>query len=216
VLVAFVFGLLRDASLWVIEALLLSRAGRPVLEGWGLSSQRVRDVGLEALPLLLQWAIAGAAVVLTVLLLYLLGMVAANVLGRRLIQSVEALLDRVPLVKTVYRAAKQVLETLTGDTARPFRQVVLVPFPSVHARSIGFVTRELRDPTTGEELYNVFVATTPNPTTGFVFLVRRADAVELDWTVEEAVKAVMSGGVVMPDLLLVHRLGADEPSRSSP
>jgi len=205
-LAAFVFRLLRDTSLWVIEAWLLSPAGRPVLESWGLSAQQVQEEGLQSLPWLLQWAIAGGAVILTVMLLYLLGAVATNVLGRRLIAIAEALLDRVPLVKTVYRASRQVLEVLTGDTARSFRQVVLVPFPNPQARSIGFVTRESLDPATGEEMYNVFVATTPNPTTGFMLIIRRTDVVMLDWSVEEAVKAVMSGGVLMPERLSRDRV----------
>lgn len=200
-LVAFVFRVLRDTSLWVIEAFLVSPAGLPILKSWGLSVQRVHEEGLTALPWLLQWAIAGSAVVFTVLLLYLLGGVTTNVLGRRVIAAAEALMGRVPLVKTVYRASRQVLETLTGDTVRPFRQVALVPFPSPHVRSIGFITRESVDPATGDETYNVFIATTPNPTTGFTVVARRADVVLLDWNVEEAVKTVMSGGVLAPERL---------------
>jgi uncharacterized membrane protein len=200
-LAAFVFRLLRDTSLWLIEAWLLSPAGRPVLQSWGLSAEQVQTEGLKALPWLLQWALAAAAVVLTILILYLLGGVTTNVVGRRVVHAIEALVDRVPLVKTVYRASQQVLATLAGDTTRPFRQVAMVPFPNDRVRSVGFVTREGRDPVTGEETYNVFVATTPNPTTGFMLVVRRSEVTLLDWTVEEAVKAVMSGGVLMPDRL---------------
>ncbi len=198
-LAAFVFRLLRDTSLWFIELWLLSPAGRPVLQSWGLSAEQVQAEGLETLPSVLQWALAAGAVFFTLLLLYLLGGVTANVVGRRIVHAIEALVDRVPLVKTVYRASQQVLATLAGDATRPFRQVALVPFPSDRVRSVGFVTREGRDPVTGEENYSVFVATTPNPTTGFMLVVRRADVTLLDWSVEEAVKAVMSGGVLMPD-----------------
>lgn len=197
-LAAFVFRLLRDSSLWVIEALLTSPAGRPVLRG---SAQRVREEGLDALSWPLQWSLAAFAVVVTILLLYLLGFIAANVFARRIITAVEALVDRIPLLKTVYRASQQVLATLAGDSARPFRQVVLIPFPNERVRSVGFVTRESRDPATGEETYNVFVSTTPNPTTGFMLVVRREEATVLDWSVEEAVKAIMSGGVLMPESL---------------
>jgi len=199
ILVAFVFRLLRDASLWVIEALLASPVSRPVLEGWGLVSDE-HPPSLDTLPVPWQWAVAGAAVVLTVMLLYVLGMIATNVLGQRLIRTAELLVDRVPLVKTVYRASKQVLEMLTGESTRAFRQVVLVPFPSERSRTIGFVTNELRDRASGEDLLSVFVATTPNPTTGFLLIVRREDAVALNWTVEEAVKAVMSGGMLIAEL----------------
>lgn len=200
-LAAFVFRLLRDSSLWVIEAILVSPAGRRVLRGGGLSTQRVQEDGLDALSWPLQWAIAALAVLITLLLLYVLGVIATNVFARRIIIAVEAIVDRVPLVKTVYRASQQVLATLAGDSSRPFRQVVLIPFPNERVRSVGFVTRESRDPATGEETYNVFVSTTPNPTTGFMLVVRREDVTELDWSVEEAVKAIMSGGVLMPDSL---------------
>lgn len=198
-LAAFVFRLLRDSSLWVIEALLTSPADRPVLRGG--AAERVQEEGLDALSWPVQWLIAAIAVVVTILLLYVLGFIAANVFARRIITAVEALVDRVPLVKTVYRASQQVLATLAGDSTRPFRQVVLVPFPNQQVRSIGFVTRESRDPATGEETCNVFVSTTPNPTTGFMVVVRRQDVTPLDWSVEEAVKAIMSGGVLMPESL---------------
>lgn len=201
VLAAFVFRLLRDTSLWVIEAWLLSPAGRPVLESWGLSAQQVQAEGLHTLPWLLQWGLAAAAVVFTLILLYLLGGVTANVVGRRVVHTIEAVVDRVPLVKTVYRASQQVLASLAGETTKAFRQVALVPFPNERVRSVGFVTRQWRNPDTGEQMYNVFVATTPNPTTGFMLVVRESEITLLDWSVEEAVKAVMSGGVLMPERL---------------
>jgi uncharacterized membrane protein len=77
--------------------------------------------------------------------------------------------------------------------------VVLVPFPSRHVRTVGFITCVTRDPTTGKELCAVFVVTAPNPTTGLVLVMERDELVELDWTVEEAVKVVMSGGVSLSD-----------------
>ncbi|MCC6680193.1 MAG: DUF502 domain-containing protein [Phycisphaeraceae bacterium] len=200
VLVAFLFRLLRDASLWAIEALLLSSVGRSLLEHWGFTAQTWHERGLEALPWPLRWSLAGAAVVLTVMLLYLLGAVATNILGRRLIGLAERLVDRLPLIKTVYRASKQVLEMMTGESARPFTRVVLVPFPGPQTRSIGFVTRPVHDPRTGQRLLAVLVATTPNPTTGFLLLVADDQVVDLDWTVEEAFKTIMSGGVLMPPL----------------
>ncbi len=201
VVATFVFRLMRDASLWLVEAILLSRLGEPLFDSWGLPPGQLAEQGLDALPLTIQWSISSMAVVLTVVLLYTLGAITNNVLGKRIIRLVEKVVERVPFVAVVYHASKSVLETLTGEGARPFQRVVLVPFPNRETQSIGFVTRETKVEGTGELLYTVFVATAPNPTTGFVFVIKPENVVELDWTVEEAIKAIMSGGVLMPDTL---------------
>ena len=196
--VRFIFSLLRDASFWAIELFLQSPAGARVLQGWGVTSELLRDKGLEALPTTLQWALACLAVLLTLLLLYVLGGVTTNVAGRQAVRAVEAIVSRLPVVKTVYGASKKVLDGFTSETGMAFQRVVLIPFLDGRTRTVGFVTGETIDAVTREPLYTVFIATTPNPTTGFVFVVRRADVIELDWTVEEAVQMVMSAGVVLP------------------
>lgn len=200
VVVTFVFRLMRDASLWLVEAVLLSPLGEPLLARWGLSSEQLAEKGLDALPLPVQWAIGVLAVLLTIVALYVLGTVTTNVVGKRIVRLVEMLVERVPFVTVVYHASKKVLETLTGEGAQPFQRVVLVPFPNKETHSVGFVTRVIQDQKSGETLYTVFVATSPNPTTGFVFLIKPSEVVELNWSVEEAVKVIMSGGVLMPDL----------------
>jgi uncharacterized membrane protein len=202
-LAAFVFRLMRDASLWIVEALLISPWIGALLERAGLSAEIVRTRGLEGLPTAVQWALAAVSVLLTVAVIYVLGIVTTNIVGRRIVHWIEAIVDRLPFVKTVYRASKQVLETFAGESAQSFQRVVLVPFPSPDARTIGFITRVHRDPATGDELCAVFVATAPNPTTGFVLVVKRRDLVELDWSVEEAVRVVMSGGVLLPELRML-------------
>lgn len=201
VVATFVFRLMRDASLWLVEALLLSRLGEPLLESWGLPPGQLAEQGLEALPLPIQWSISSIAVVLTVVLLYTLGAITTNVLGKRIIRLAERVVERVPFVAIVYHASKSVLETLTGEGTKPFQRVVLVPFPNQATQSIGFVTHITNVASTGETLYTVFVATAPNPTTGFVFLIKPSQVVELDWTIEEAMKVIMSGGVLMPNTL---------------
>ncbi len=198
-LVTFVFRLMRDASLWVVEGLLSGAAGRFLLDRWSIDPMELRARGLEALPVGLQWGLSLFAVLLTVGLLYTIGAISTNFLGRRLVRTAESVVHRVPFVKTVHSACKQVLETLMGEGAQNFQRVCLVPFPNERLRSVAFVTRICKDRVTGEELLNVFLATVPNPTTGFVFVVRRADVIELDWSVEDAVKVVMSGGVLSPE-----------------
>lgn len=155
------------------------------------------------LPDPIQWATAIVAVLLTVLILYTVGLFAANMIGRRVIDTFEGLLDRVPLVKTVYRASKQILATFTGDPTQDFQRVALIPFPQERMRCVGFITAIFRDSLTNEELATVFIPTTPNPTTGYLQILRRAELVELDWSVEDAVRTIMSGGILRPDFLTI-------------
>ncbi len=199
-LASFVFRLMRDASLWVIEGFLLSQWGAGLLERWGVNAAALRTQGLDALPTAIQWSLAIVAVILTVALVYACGLVTTNFLGRRVVGLVEAVVERVPLIKTVYRASKQVLESVAGGATQPFQRVALIPFPTRETTTIGFITKVTPDPRGGADLCAVFVPTTPNPTTGFVFVVRRTEVVELDWTVEEAIRVIMSGGVLLPDL----------------
>ncbi len=198
-LVGFVFGLMRDASLWIVEALLMTPWTASVLEQVGVSSQAVRADGIEALPSAVRWMLGGFAALLTVTVIYVLGMITTNIVGRRIVQAAETLVDRVPFVKTIYRASKQVLETFAGESAQAFQRVVSVPFPGQQVRTVGFVTRVTTEPRTGEELCAVFVPTAPNPTTGFVLVVKRSELIDLNWTVEEAIRVIMSGGVLLPD-----------------
>ncbi len=200
ILVRFIFALTRDASLWMVEGLLLTPWGAGLLDAWKVSAAALRADGVEALPPAWRWCLGILSVLLTLTTIYVLGVVTTHIVGRRLVGAAEALVDRVPLVKTIYRASKQVLETFAGESAQSFQRVALVPFPADDVRTLGFVTQLMPDPISGEELCAVFVPTSPNPTTGFVFIVRRDRVVEMDWTVEEAIKAVMSGGVLLPDI----------------
>ncbi len=199
VVVTLVFRVMRDASIWFVLALLLSPLGHPLLAVWELGPEELADEGITALPLMVQWSVSILSVVLTVVLLYLLGAVTTNVVAKRVFAFTEGVLDRMPFVKTIYHASKKVMQTIAGEKARSFRKVVLVPFPNRETHSVGFVTRINKDERTGETLYTVFVATAPNPTTGFVMVLRPSSVVELNWSIEEAVKVVMSGGVLMPD-----------------
>ncbi len=211
VVVTFVFRIMRDASLWLLEAVMLSTLSEAILIRLGLSSETLSSDGLSELPLALQWGISALAIFLTVAALYVFGTIATNVAGKRLVRMGESVFERVPIVTVIYHASKKVLETLVGDSARPFQRVVLAPFPSKATASVGFVTRETMDAVTGESLLTVFVPTAPNPTTGFVFVIRPAEIVEVDWTAEEAIKIIMSGGVLMPE-----KIPMAQPSGSPP
>lgn len=200
-LVKFVFEVMRDTSLWVVESYLQSVWGERFLETWGVTAPDLAERGLEILPANVQWGISIFSVLLTILFLYLVGLFTANIIGKRLVKGVELLVNRLPLVKTVYKASKQILEAFTGDGGRDFQRVALIPYPSMEVRSIGFITALTKDDRTGEELCTCFLATTPNPTTGYVFVLRRSDVIELDWSMEDAISVIMSGGALVPNTL---------------
>ncbi len=197
-LVKFLFELMRDTSLWAVETYLETGWGNALIARWGVSPDAIEVQGLEAFGWKGQWVIGIICVLLTVFFLYSMGVLTANFIGKRVIAGVEILLDRVPLVKTVYRATKQILATVAGDQAKNFQRVVLVPYPSRETRSIGFITAITHDDRTGEELCAVFMPCTPNPTTGFVFVLPRSELVDLEWSVEEAFSMIMSGGAIFP------------------
>jgi uncharacterized membrane protein len=197
--IRFIFRLMRDASRWAVEAVALSPRGMSLLHSLGLADSAEPAQALEQLPGAVHWGIAITSVALTILLLYVVGALAANVAGRRAVELVDTFAARVPLVKSVYRASKQVLSTLGGDESRGYLGVALVPFPTDTMRAVGFITNRFQDAVTGEDLVSVFIPSTPNPTTGFLEVVRRADLVQLKWSVEDALATIMSGATVVPD-----------------
>lgn len=212
--VKLIFVWMRDASAWLVKAFLLSPLGEPYLRG--LKFDFARWAELQTLPLppsaqqffklvpwYWQWGVGLLSVLLTVFFLYFVGLFAANIFGRRFIETMEQFLDRVPLIKTVYRGLKQILGSFAGDQTQNFQRVALVAFPDQRMRAVGFITNVFPDSLTGEELCSVFIATTPNPTTGYLQIVKRADITELDWSVEEAIRTVMSAGILKPAYLTI-------------
>ncbi len=218
--VQLIFIWMRDASRWVIKAVLLAGTptddaeAPPMLAQLGFDWekwQRLEALGLphrqeqffELMPWHVQWGIAFFSVAVTIFFLYTIGLFAANIFGRRAIESLEQLVDRVPLIKTVYRGLKQILASFTSDSTQSFRRAALVPFPQEKMRCVGFITNTFKDSHTGEELCSVFIATTPNPTTGYLQILKRNDLTELPWSVEESIRCVMSGGILKPDYLTI-------------
>lgn len=135
-----------------------------------------------------------------VVTVYLLGELAAHVLGRRALALAEAVLLRVPIVRVIYRVSKQVVTAFERQDRSAFKSVVFVEFPRPGMRALGFVTSTFTKPD-GSEWKTVFLPTTPNPTTGFLQVVRSSEMVETDFTVEQAFKMVMSLGVLSPEAL---------------
>jgi uncharacterized membrane protein len=149
----------------------------------------------------LPFSVPGLGLLITIAFLTLVGFLAAGLAGRTLVRLGERLLSRMPVVRSVYGTLKQIFETVLAQSSRSFREVVLIEYPRRGLGAIGFVT----GPTKGEiqvrsedEMVNVFLPTTPNPTSGFLLFVPRRDLVPLDMSVEEAMKLVISGGIVTP------------------
>lgn len=196
-------GLLTLLPLWLTWVVvkfvfvLLSDVGRPVV--------RPVLVQLAALDPALHWLTApwvetalGLAATLAVILLS--GVMARRVFGQRLLRWFERLIARVPLASTVYTSARQLLDILQTKPDGTQR-VVLVDFPHTEMKSIGFVTRVIREQGTGRELAAVYVPTTPNPTSGYLEIVPIEKVTPTDWTVDQAMSFIISGGAVAPDTI---------------
>ncbi|MFO1393706.1 MAG: DUF502 domain-containing protein [Steroidobacteraceae bacterium] len=145
--------------------------------------------------------VPGVGLVLSLLLLFLTGLVVKNLFGGRIVAGLESLVRRIPVVGPIYGGAKSFSETVLTDKGRSFKQVVMVEFPRKGIFSIGFVTADDLEEVqakTAQEVTCVFVPTTPNPTTGFIVLVPKEEVVALDMTVDEAIKMLLTLGVVVP------------------
>ena len=150
---------------------------------------------------LLGFHIPGLGVILTFIVLFITGMLAANFVGRYVVGGWESLLDRIPIVRTIYGGAKNFAEIVFSDSNDSFKQVLLIEYPRKGLFSLAFQTSsELGEvqARTGEDVVCCFVPTTPNPTSGFVIMVPRRDIKVLDMDVDEALKMIISLGVVVP------------------
>lgn len=177
----FVFGLLSDSSRPLIGPVLVGLA-----HDWP-------SVAWLADP----WALTAIGVIATVLLILAVGLLAQRVAGQRLLAWFEAAIRRIPLAKTVYGSSRQLLDMMSSPSGNGQR-VVLVEFPHPGVKSVGFLTRTLREDATSRPLASVFVPTTPNPTGGYLLVVPMEDLVPTDWTVDQAMTFIISGGAVTP------------------
>ena len=147
-------------------------------------------------------AIPGFGVMVMVVALTILGAVATNLIGRSLIAATDRLLSRVPIVRNVYAAFKQLFEVLANSQQGAFDRVVLMEYPKTGTWCIGFVASNAKGEVRtrlGEGFIGVFVPTTPNPTSGFLMYIAESECIELDMTVEEGAQMIISAGLVVPD-----------------
>lgn len=148
------------------------------------------------------WNIPGIGLALAFIVLLITGMIAKNIFGQKLIQLWDKLLSHIPIVKSIYKGIKQVSDTLLSSSGNAFRKALLVRFPHQEAWTIAFITGTPSATVIKQGLHtdyiNVYVPTTPNPTSGYFIIVHKADTQEIDMSVEEALRYVISMGTVDP------------------
>jgi uncharacterized membrane protein len=144
-----------------------------------------------------------ASLVLLVVLIVVTGFVARNILGSRLLGLGESLVARIPIIRRIYTAVRQISHALLADQQQAFRRVVMFEYPRKGVWSIGFVTAETHQGMSpldrSDPSYHIFLPTTPNPTSGYLLIVPKEECVDLDMPVQEALKLVISGGAVIPE-----------------
>ena len=176
---------------WIMKNLFLffSKPGKGII-GFLFKSQNLSLEYIIYLEYLLGF-------ILTILFLYTLGLLISNVLGKKIYSFFENLLDRIPIVSNVYKSIKQITSTLSMPQSKAFQKVVLIQYPRKGLWTICMVTGE----TKSKEgiFYNVFVPTTPNPTSGYLLFVKSSDTRPIDLTVEEGLKIIISGGMIGPE-----------------
>lgn len=146
--------------------------------------------------------IPGLGTILTILIVFLVGLLANNLIGNYIVRLWEKLLHRIPVVSSLYGSVKQVSDTLFSSSGNAFRKAVLIPYPHANSFTIAFLTGapggDVKNHLVGDYV-SVYVPTTPNPTSGFFLMMARSQVVELDMTVDAALKYIVSMGVVAPD-----------------
>jgi uncharacterized membrane protein len=155
----------------------------------------------QYIELIMGRSITGLGFVVLVALIFIIGILATNFVGRSLIKVSEDIIEKIPLAKTIYNSVKGVINPLLSTTERIFSRCVLVEYPRKGVYSLGFVTSENRGEVqskTSEKVINVFVATTPNPTSGYLLFVPEEQTIPLNMSVEDGMKLIISGGFVVP------------------
>ncbi|BCT93061.1 membrane protein [Lysobacter caseinilyticus] len=193
VVVKFVFVLLSDTSRPLIGPLLANAAAGDPRMAW------LAD----------PWVITAIALVATLAVILLSGFMAQRVVGQTLLGWFEGLVKRIPLANTIYGSARQLLDILQTKPDGTQR-VVLIDFPHKEMKTLGFVTKVMREEGTGRELAAVYVPTTPNPTSGYLEIVPVEKMTPTDWTVDQAMSFIISGGAVSPDTIPFTPSGATQ------
>jgi len=168
------------ATIWILRIIFV------FLEG--LTAPILKRLNIE---------IPGVGLLLTLLIIFLLGLFVTNILGKRLFLWGEKILHNIPMVSTIYSTIKQITNAFSGSTVRSFQKVIFIEYPRQGLWTLSFVTNQSKT-SDGKEYYHVFVPTTPNPTSGIFTIILKQDAVLTEISVEDGLKAIISGGILDP------------------
>ena len=161
-----------------------------------LASPFLKKVGIE---------IPGLGIILTLLFIFVLGLFITNVLGKTLFNWGEKILAKLPIVNTIYNTIKQITSAFSGSTVKSFQQVIFIQYPREGLWTMCFVTNQSKNEN-GDTFYHVFVPTTPNPASGVFIVIPKKDAIHPDISVEDGLKAIISGGILDPGNSLSGKL----------
>lgn len=197
----FFTGLLTIIPIWVTYLLvdlmlgLLIDAGSPLVDRLSFAVRPFWSGGADLLIHPMFQSILG--ILLIVFIILFIGWVSSRVIGRKLINTFESLVDRIPFVKSIYGSVKKLIAAMQQKPEN-VQRVVLIDFPSPEMKTVGLVTRTLVDKDTGRKLAAVYVPTTPNPTSGYLEIVPLEKVTSTNWTMDEAMSFIISGGAVAP------------------
>ena len=204
-------GVLTVIPLWITWIVLsflfrqLSSLGDPWIRALARTVARTSPQVSELL--LHPWLQQVLATILILIGLYVLGWISTMVIGRQFVNAVEKLINRIPLVEKIYGSARKIISTLNQQD-RKMDRVVLIDFPNESMKTVGFVTKIMRERNNGREMAAVYVPTTPNPTSGYLEIIPTDRLINTDMTVEQAMTFIVSGGTVGPDEIIFDRVPA--------
>lgn len=205
-MISGVFVIVPFAVTWVIIVWLfniLAQFIKPIV-GWALTFLSRIHLIRELPQTYVEYSVSFATIFALLFLIYLIGVVARFVAGRRLLALGEMFLMKIPLVRTIYSATKQVTTAISVQDSASFKSVVLVEFPRSGCYSLGFLTGLISD-AQGRKFCKIFVSTTPNPTTGFFILLPASEVRRIEMSIEDAFKMIISAGIVSPETFVFSK-----------
>ncbi len=151
-----------------------------------------------------EFVITSVAFVLTFVTLYFIGVIATNFFGKLILRFFEAILHNTPIIKNIYTSSKKIIEIISLPSRESFKRVVIVDYPRVGMKAFAFVTGNIKTDD-GTELTSIFLPTTPNPTSGFLIYLSEEDIIETSMNIEEGMKLIVSGGILVPKHLELYK-----------
>ena len=181
---------------WIIQYLFIffSVPGKKIINIF-YDTESIKNIYFYQISIILEYL---AGFILTILFLYFLGIIISNVLGKKLYLYFEDILNKIPFVSKVYKTVKNITDTISNQNNNSFQKVVIIQYPRKGLWTYAMVTGELKN-SDSIEFYNLFVPTTPNPTSGYLIIVKKENVIETDISVDDGLSIIISGGMVSPE-----------------